>query len=140
MPTLLVWAANDGALGPQLLRGTERHVEKLRIVTIPDCSHWVTQDRHERTHTRMGGWACMHACDGEQAGRQEGGAGGGHLAGESPSCREHLRARTQPPAPPPPNCLASTHDKHTLLLPCGRPEELHRLMREFMAEQQQARK
>ena len=57
VPTLLVWAADDGALGPQLLRGTERHVTKLRVVTLPRCSHWVAQDQCVRGGV---GNACAH--------------------------------------------------------------------------------
>lgn len=50
IPTLLVWAENDAALGQQLLRGTERHVEHLRVVVLPGCSHWAQQDQPEEVN------------------------------------------------------------------------------------------
>lgn len=44
-PTLVLWADKDIALGRQLLRGTERYVENLRVKILEDCSHWAQQDR-----------------------------------------------------------------------------------------------
>ena len=44
--TLLIWAEEDRALGKQLTYGLERYFEnELRIHYIPDCSHWVQQER-----------------------------------------------------------------------------------------------
>eukprot|EP00887_Chlorella_sp_A99_P008273 scaffold12.g8273.t1 len=48
VPTLVLWADNDVALGPGLLRGTDRYVEDLRIEVVGgNCSHWLQQDRPE---------------------------------------------------------------------------------------------
>lgn len=44
VPTLLIWAENDGALGPQLMRGTEKYVSNLRVRVLGNCSHWAQQD------------------------------------------------------------------------------------------------
>lgn len=53
VPTLLLWGEKDGALGQQLLRGTERYVETLTIQVLPGCSHWVQQDQPEEVNRRM---------------------------------------------------------------------------------------
>ena len=53
MPTLLLWADNDPVMGPQLLRGTEQHVESLQIVMLANCSHWVQQDQAEEVNRQL---------------------------------------------------------------------------------------
>lgn len=45
MPVMLLWADHDVALGPQLLRGTEKYADSLRIEMVKGASHWVQQDR-----------------------------------------------------------------------------------------------
>jgi pimeloyl-ACP methyl ester carboxylesterase len=45
VPTLLIWGEDDSALGKELTYGTERFVRDLQIAYIPECSHWVQQDR-----------------------------------------------------------------------------------------------
>ena len=45
MPTLVLWADSDGALGPQLLRGLSGYVPDVSIHTLKNCSHWIQQDR-----------------------------------------------------------------------------------------------
>ena len=49
VPTLVIWADQDMALGMQMLRGIEKYVERslLRIEILRDCSHWCQQDRAE---------------------------------------------------------------------------------------------
>lgn len=47
VPTLVIWADQDIALGPGLLRGLGKYVSTLRIETLKDCSHWAQQDRPE---------------------------------------------------------------------------------------------
>ena len=44
-PTLLIWGENDTALGKELTYGTEEYVEDLTIRYIPNCSHWVQQEK-----------------------------------------------------------------------------------------------
>jgi pimeloyl-ACP methyl ester carboxylesterase len=53
VPTLLVWADKDIALGPQLLRGTERYVETLRVEVLRGCSHWAQQDQPEKVNALL---------------------------------------------------------------------------------------
>ncbi|EFN51601.1 hypothetical protein CHLNCDRAFT_27786 [Chlorella variabilis] len=50
VPTMVVWAENDTALGQQLLRGIERYVESVRVEVLPGSSHWVQQDRPEEVN------------------------------------------------------------------------------------------
>ena len=45
MPTLVLWADSDGALGPQLLNGLQGYVPDISIHTLKNCSHWIQQDR-----------------------------------------------------------------------------------------------
>lgn len=45
IPTLVLWADSDGALGPQLLRGLPDYVSDVSIHTLKKCSHWIQQDR-----------------------------------------------------------------------------------------------
>lgn len=53
VPTLMIWGEDDVALGKELTYGTERLVRDLRIEYIPDCSHWVQQDRPETVNRYM---------------------------------------------------------------------------------------
>ncbi|GFE70720.1 alpha/beta fold hydrolase [Chroococcus sp. FPU101] len=46
-PTLIIWGENDTALGKELTYGTEEFVRYLTIKYIPNCSHWVQQERPE---------------------------------------------------------------------------------------------
>lgn len=46
VPTLLIWAAGDTALGPQLAAQTPQFVENLQLHVLEDCSHWAQQDRY----------------------------------------------------------------------------------------------
>lgn len=46
-PTLIVWGLDDPALPPENLDGIRELVRELRLVTIPQCSHWVTHDAPE---------------------------------------------------------------------------------------------
>ncbi|MBD2069401.1 alpha/beta hydrolase [Leptolyngbya sp. FACHB-671] len=45
VPTLMIWGENDTALGKELTYGTEAYVKNFQIRYIPDCSHWVQQER-----------------------------------------------------------------------------------------------
>ncbi|MUG96492.1 alpha/beta fold hydrolase [Scytonema sp. UIC 10036] len=45
VPTLMIWAENDTALGKELTYGTEAYVRDLQIKYIPNCSHWVQQEQ-----------------------------------------------------------------------------------------------
>ena len=45
IPTLLIWGANDTALGPQLARQIPEFVEDIEVHILENCSHWAQQDR-----------------------------------------------------------------------------------------------
>ncbi|WP_107671342.1 alpha/beta fold hydrolase [Cyanothece sp. BG0011] len=45
IPTLIIWGENDTALGKELTNGTEDYVNDLTIKYIPNCSHWVQQEK-----------------------------------------------------------------------------------------------
>lgn len=47
MPTLMIWGEDDPFLGKELTYGTEQYVRDLKIRYIPQCSHWVQQERPE---------------------------------------------------------------------------------------------
>lgn len=47
MPTLLIWGEQDQALLPVLLDGIERVVPQLRLVRIPDATHWLVHEKPE---------------------------------------------------------------------------------------------
>jgi pimeloyl-ACP methyl ester carboxylesterase len=47
MPTLLVWGEQDQALLPVLLEGIDRVVPQLRLVRIPDATHWLVHEKPE---------------------------------------------------------------------------------------------
>jgi pimeloyl-ACP methyl ester carboxylesterase len=53
-PTLLLWATEDKALGyDDLVPGTERYVPGLRIEKIPQCGHFVQQEKPEAVNARL---------------------------------------------------------------------------------------
>ncbi|HAC65251.1 MAG TPA: epoxide hydrolase [Cyanothece sp. UBA12306] len=45
VPTLMIWGENDTALGKELTYGTADYVENFTIKYIPNCSHWVQQEK-----------------------------------------------------------------------------------------------
>jgi pimeloyl-ACP methyl ester carboxylesterase len=45
VPTLMIWGEDDTALGKELTYGTEAYVRNFQIRYIPNCSHWVQQER-----------------------------------------------------------------------------------------------
>lgn len=47
VPTLMIWAEEDTALGKELTYGTEEYVRDFQVHYIPNCSHWVQQERPE---------------------------------------------------------------------------------------------
>ena len=53
-PTLLVWAEDDVALGKELTEGTAELVDApFAIRFIPDCSHWVQQERPDEVNEAL---------------------------------------------------------------------------------------
>ena len=68
MPTLVLWADSDPALGVGLLRGIEEVVERPEVHVLENCSHWIQQDKcaaalRPKLHS-MDQPACLdfHAC------------------------------------------------------------------------------
>ncbi|MBD2578623.1 alpha/beta hydrolase [Oscillatoria sp. FACHB-1406] len=53
VPTLLIWGEEDTALGKELTHGTEALVRDFQIHYIPNCSHWVQQERPELVNQYM---------------------------------------------------------------------------------------
>ena len=47
MPTLVIWGLKDTALLPVQLEGLGALVDDLRLITVPDASHFVTWERPE---------------------------------------------------------------------------------------------
>lgn len=45
VPTLMIWAEKDTALGKEMTYGTDAYVRDLQIKYIPNCSHWVQQEQ-----------------------------------------------------------------------------------------------
>ncbi|MBD3882746.1 alpha/beta hydrolase [Phormidium tenue FACHB-886] len=45
VPTLLIWGESDVALSKELSYGTEEYVQDLTVRYIPNCSHWVQQEK-----------------------------------------------------------------------------------------------
>ena len=45
IPTLLIWGADDLALGPQLAHQTPQFVKDVEVQILDNCSHWAQQDR-----------------------------------------------------------------------------------------------
>lgn len=53
VPTLLIWGEDDLALGKELTNGTEAYVRDLTVRYIPNCSHWVQQEKPQLVNQYM---------------------------------------------------------------------------------------
>lgn len=53
IPTLMIWGENDTALGKELTYGTEKYVDNFQIRYIPNCSHWVQQEKPQLVNQYM---------------------------------------------------------------------------------------
>ncbi len=53
VPTLMIWGEEDAALGKELTFGTEEYVRDFQIRYIPNCSHWVQNERPELVNEYM---------------------------------------------------------------------------------------
>jgi pimeloyl-ACP methyl ester carboxylesterase len=47
VPVLIIWGADDGALGPELIKGVEVYAPQVTTRLIQNCSHWAQQDAVE---------------------------------------------------------------------------------------------
>lgn len=48
VPTLVLWAQNDVALLPALCEGLQAHVPDLKLVPLPQATHWVVHEQPQR--------------------------------------------------------------------------------------------
>ncbi|MEP7056619.1 MAG: alpha/beta hydrolase [Caldimonas sp.] len=48
VPTLVIWGEDDSALPVALLDGLERYVTSMRLVRVPDASHWIIHERPQQ--------------------------------------------------------------------------------------------
>jgi pimeloyl-ACP methyl ester carboxylesterase len=53
VPTLTIWGENDIALGKELTYHTEDYVEDFQIWYIPNCGHWVQQEKPDLVNQYM---------------------------------------------------------------------------------------
>ena len=53
VPTLMIWGEEDAALGKELTYGTEAYVRNYQIKYIPNCSHWVQQEKPQLVNQYM---------------------------------------------------------------------------------------
>lgn len=55
-PALLLWAERDAALGNQLIAPHTRFATDLTIRRLPDCGHFVQQERPDAVNALLAGW------------------------------------------------------------------------------------
>ena len=53
IPTLTIWGENDTAFGKELTYGTGSYVRDWQVKYIPNCSHWVQQEKPALVNTYM---------------------------------------------------------------------------------------
>ncbi len=53
VPTLVLWGEQDRALLPGCLDGLERCVPDLRVVRVPEASHWIVHEKPERVASEI---------------------------------------------------------------------------------------
>ncbi|MGO9837003.1 MAG: alpha/beta fold hydrolase [Polyangiaceae bacterium] len=57
VPTLLIWAMEDTALGyADVVPGIERYVPGIEVFKIPECGHFVQQERPEAVNPKLVGF------------------------------------------------------------------------------------
>ncbi len=47
LPTLVIWGEHDVALPPSLLDGLDAWVPRMRLVRVPDATHWIVHEKPE---------------------------------------------------------------------------------------------
>ncbi|MEO0870770.1 MAG: alpha/beta hydrolase [Pseudomonadota bacterium] len=53
IPTLVIWALDDGALPPDNIEGLEVMIDPLTIVEVPDCGHFVPWEAPQAVNLAM---------------------------------------------------------------------------------------
>jgi pimeloyl-ACP methyl ester carboxylesterase len=85
VPVLVIWGQQDKALEEILVDGTEKHVAHgdkgggeggLRVVKIPDASHWVQVDAPAEVNDLLCRFARQVRGEGESQGGRKGGRDG----------------------------------------------------------------
>jgi pimeloyl-ACP methyl ester carboxylesterase len=56
VPTLMLWAEVDVALGKELSFGTDKHVDMLTLRYLPNVSHWLQQEAPETVNKIIEAW------------------------------------------------------------------------------------
>ncbi|MFM8864550.1 MAG: alpha/beta fold hydrolase [Limnohabitans sp.] len=56
LPTLVLWAQEDVALLPALCEGLQDHVPQLRLVPLPQATHWVVHEQPQRVIAEIAGF------------------------------------------------------------------------------------
>jgi pimeloyl-ACP methyl ester carboxylesterase len=46
-PTLLLFGADDFAIPPEALEGYQEHADDMRLEVVPDCGHFIVDERPE---------------------------------------------------------------------------------------------
>jgi pimeloyl-ACP methyl ester carboxylesterase len=52
VPTRLLFGTDDFALRPSLLAGYERHADDMRVELVPECGHFIADERPELVAAR----------------------------------------------------------------------------------------
>lgn len=58
---MLLWAENDIAFVPDSFRGVDAYVENVRVISLPDCSHFAPEDCPEEVNAYMDRFLQDHA-------------------------------------------------------------------------------
>jgi pimeloyl-ACP methyl ester carboxylesterase len=53
VPTLLIWAEDDTALGRSLTYGLEPWISNLQLHFIPHCGHWVQNEAPDEVNAEL---------------------------------------------------------------------------------------
>ena len=53
VPTLVIWGEKDKALLPCILDGIEDVVPDVKVVRVPDATHWVMDEKPELVNTEI---------------------------------------------------------------------------------------
>ncbi|HXZ50428.1 MAG TPA: alpha/beta hydrolase, partial [Burkholderiales bacterium] len=56
VPTLVVWGERDAALLPGCLDGLDEVVPDLRLVRVPDATHWIAREKTARVIEEIETW------------------------------------------------------------------------------------
>ena len=54
MPTLVIWGEKDTALLPSILNGIEEVVDNVKVVRVPDATHWVMDEKPDLVNAEIG--------------------------------------------------------------------------------------